>query len=357
MALSVGWIPFLAPVLALEVAVVWVYFLSSWIKRWCGCEVLQFGGSKGNPLASAGLLYPLNPAEEEEEGEGGPTKLKQQLFPTVKFDATFGSMSPAGQKLLLLSRLGSFIFFLSVGVVYNAVDAGDFNLHFFTNWNVLLVTTYFACAFICSVVGFCECTFEFKARGGSGEVGWSSIHATAGVALNFLFELTGSTAFLITTVNFTLLSPELSLMNVSCHLATTCAFLLEMFLTRMRVNPNHLPFCLLWYVAYMAVIWPWVILEGGCGCGDGGHGIWPYPFLAVDTPLCFLWYSGLLIMAAMFYGVWWGLDQLKARLHDRFAISFQHNLKIVQENRAVEFLDQVSPFGPKQLGRPSSQLA
>ena len=347
-----GWLPYLVPVLVIEISCVFVYFLWPQIKRSCNKDKFTWG-RKTN--VDQGLLRPLNNFDGlglsgigGGETAVGTTADVGRIFPPVHFEETYLSVTPCFQYLLLCTRMASFVFFVSIGIAYNVVSEGNFDMHFFTNWNVLLVTFYFTLALSCSVLGYWDCCAPKYGPTG----GWSPTHQRVAVVLNFLFELTGSTAFLITTVNFSLLDPEMTLENVACHLATTAAFLAEMFLSKFRVTPIHYPFVLLWYVLYMCVIWPWVLTE----TPSGNDADWPYPFLSLTDWACFLWYSGLLLGSGFFFALWSSLAVIKQKLHASYIQSLELRLKEMHDNRAVAFLEQVNPYGAR-AGIRGSELA
>jgi hypothetical protein len=79
-----------------------------------------------------------------------------------------------------------------------------------------------------------------------------------------------------------------------------------MFINGFYVDPLHIIFNLIWAAMFCAFIWPYVYF------GMLDH--WPYPFLDTGSPACFGWYSGLIIGNFIFWGLWWGLFQLKKRL-------------------------------------------
>jgi len=240
---------------------------------------------------------------------------------------------------LVFTRVCAFIFFLGVGVAYNTVDSGgDFDLKYFTNWNVLLITLYFTVALSCCLIACCTTKPQAYQK-----------RSQLSTIVLLLFEVAGSTAPLITVVNFTLLEDAMSLMNVTCHLVTSCCLLAEMLLNKLTVNFEHYPFVLAWFVAYMVTIWPLVL--------TGRVSEWPYPFLALDDWDCFFWYSGLIVASLFFYSFWYWVSVLKCRFHafieQRSVLKAQAEI----EDLSVAFLEQVHPYAntnSRSVRRPSA---
>jgi hypothetical protein len=262
----------------------------------------------------------------EEDGTEGP------LFPPIPFQLVYSSPNKTMKFLMLFTRFVSLSFFVSIGIGYNTMasdDGPDYQLKYFTNWNVLLVSFYYLLAFSASMLG---CCFE---KSHEETDGWSDVPRAMAMILHILYEVAGSTAFLVTTVDFSLLDPRFYLLNVACHFATTLSFLVEAMLTKMTVRWDHYPIALWWYIAYVVVIWPVVLT------GKVVH--WPYDFLDMSTSDSLIWYTALVAGTFIFYALWYWVNRLKHALHRNIAQSKEDRLKRINEERAVAFLNRAAP--------------
>lgn len=326
------WLPYLAPLLFVEVAIIFLVFF---YKR--HCKIVRCCGSTENNsnggLAEMGTLNtPLVFADtynSEDNWNIAHSQESPDLFTPLPFQSTYTSIDMPCQMLLLFTRLASFVFFVAIGVGLNTVDQhNDYDLKFFTNWNVLLVSLYFTIALIASILGVCR---------GNTDDGWSKIYRRFAILIHVMFEIAGSTALLVTTVNFSLLDSDLFFWNVVCHLVTSAALVVEALLNQLRVRYDHYPLVLLWYVLYLITIWPLVV--------TGRVEVWPYPFLALDSWECMLWYTGLILASLFFYTIWWGLSLFKLRIHASIALAAELRKKQRTEELAVTFLNEAAPYG------------
>jgi hypothetical protein len=123
--------------------------------------------------------------------------------------------------------------------------------------------------------------------------------------VHIIFEVAGSTALMITVVDFTLLSAEFKFWNLVAHFFTSISFLIELSLNAMGVRLHDLSYCSVWSISYLAIIWPIVAF----GVRD-----WPYGFLKVDSWSCILWYNALFVGNLLFFLLFYKLGAIKERL-------------------------------------------
>lgn len=232
----------------------------------------------------------------------------------IKFSDTYTSYGPLTQKLLLFTRLSSFIYFSCASLLVDNIVHHDWDFHYFTTWNLYLLSTFYLLAFSASVIGLCSQGKYAKA---------SPPRRKLGMAVHMLYELSGSAAFLVTVVAYTLLDHSFSFWNMSIHLITSGCSLLELLLNHMPVFPVHCLLNVLWAGTYLIFIWAMVTT----GVVDG----WPYPFLATDTSSCFLWYSGMLVGCVGFYFMFEEMSRFKLRCHDSYLQSHEQNAEREQE--------------------------
>ena len=76
----------------------------------------------------------------------------------------------------------------------------------------------------------------------------------------------------------------------------------------MDVRMDHLPFNLSWLFLFLIFIWPVVIMGHISG--------WPYEFLALDRPICYAWYSGLVFVHIQCYIVFYAICRLRDFLRE-----------------------------------------
>lgn len=228
----------------------------------------------------------------------GVTDLSVHDDLVITFTHTYQSFGEgnAWTIFLCLFRFGAFSYFLGVSWIWNYINSNGEAYYFFTTWNIELMTVYYFLAFVCSVLGL------------------SSIYDVANPielrnltkAVHKLFQVCAPCTLFVTTVAFTFLNPEFKFWNVSVHFVTLCSFLVEMSLNSMTINRYDMVLPLLWAFLYVLFIWP-MVMTSTVRTG------WPYAFLALNTPLCFLWYSGLFLVLMVFYMVWYVLSVLKLK--------------------------------------------
>ena len=319
MAPEFTYLPYLIPMLLAEVILL---VLISWSPFFCKRGSPFAATARGHLIHKPLLSISFLNQEDVHIITDGGDEAALQLLPPIPFHSTFSSVNDTFTRILLLTRFVSCIFFLGIGIVWNTIDNDDdmFDLKYFTNWNILLVSLYFILALITSTLG------------ASSKSENAVEHRYLSQFLFITFEVVGSTAFLITVVNFSLLDSNIGhFFNTVCHFATSASLLLEMLLNRMRVRLAHYPFMLLWFLSYLCVIWPCVV--------TGRVTNWPYDFLATDTPACFLWYSGLLLLTTIFFGAWFALSKLKNALHSVIEKREKLMVQNTHEERAIAFLN------------------
>jgi hypothetical protein len=86
---------------------------------------------------------------------------------------------------------------------------------------------------------------------------------------------------LVTVVAFTFLNSEFSENNTEIHFANTVAVLVELAQNNFYARLEYLPVVLLWPMVFMIVNWALV--------GSGEEESWPYTFLDLSSPSCFVW--------------------------------------------------------------------
>ncbi len=166
--------------------------------------------------------------------------------------------------------------------------------YFFTDWNLELLSIYYALAFTVSVIGL---VYE------KDDVEWSRITRLLGSTVHVLFAVTGATAMLVTVVAFSLLNPAFSFWNATVHFSTTLSLLWEMYMNGMYVRFDFYAYDVSWAGLYLIFIWPVV--------ATGIKQTWPYNFLDVSTWTCFLWYSALLLVHFLFFSLWYSFSRFK----------------------------------------------
>lgn len=218
---------------------------------------------------------------------------------------------------LLFWRLASFVFFFGITFLWNFVKENGDNAHFFTYWNIDLITAYYFLVLIASFIGIInDSKFEqhrqqHPSHSDSSETQssfWSDSVTRFGYTVQILYEITGSTAFFITVVNFITLNPVFHFWNVNVHFMTSMSILVELGLNQMAVRWEHVLFTIYWALMYLIFIWPLVAMED---IHD-----WPYFFLNAETAAVFPWYAGLIVALILFYYVFWGISYLKERIID-----------------------------------------
>jgi hypothetical protein len=238
------------------------------------------------------------------------------------FHCTYNSVNPyGGSYFLLFTRLLSFGYICGISGLWNFIRNDWDNLFYFTHWNVIMISVYYACAIVASLIGI-SFRSKLNSRSVSADGHWLTVEAPAADSLppvaeegwsvhvqrlnciiQVLFEVAGASALFVTVVAFVLLNPKFEFWNVSDHFVTSCTFLAEMAQNCMVVRWQHLLLHFLWPMAYLVYIWPAV--------GFGAVTNWPYDFLSTANAGCFVWYTMLFLGDALFYYIWYSLSRLK----------------------------------------------
>lgn len=243
----------------------------------------------------------------------------QAYFAVLPFQFTYQSLNPYGGRLLLLiTRLMSLGYIFGIPGLWNFINHDFNNLFYFTHWNILMISTYYACAISSSVIGF---LYNQKLRSGSGvadnswmavespistpedDVFWSAHVKRLGFVIQILFEVAGGSALFVTVVAFSFLNPNFEFWNVSDHFVTSMTFLVEMAQNTMIIRWHHVLLNMFWAMLYLFYIWPAV--------GSGAVTDWPYSFLNTANAGCFGWYFMLFFGNAVFYTLWYSLSRVK----------------------------------------------
>ena len=237
------------------------------------------------------------------------------LCESFKFEDTYESFKPILKYALLVTRFMSFAYILGVSVISNYVITGNFKWFYFTLWNVELLSFYYFLALICSTIGI----FHSPRRSASDvivnlddgaksteSVVWSVHIVRLGKITHILFEVCSGTAVLVTVINFGILNRDFSFWNTTSHLAPLLSLLLELSLNNMYLRVDHYIYNISWALLYLIFVWPLVALEN--------ISFWPYPFLAVDTSYCYLFYTILVVLDILFYFIFYSISFLKDML-------------------------------------------
>jgi hypothetical protein len=244
------------------------------------------------------------------------------IMDPFNFETTFLSYGVWTERLLLFNRVLSFGYLCGVGVWFRAqlqeIRLQNVGWEFFTSWNLYMLSLYYLLAIICSCIGQQTRRRNGQQVGEETRNAWSGWCRALGCTVYLLYEVLGATAFMVTTVAFTLLDPNPTFWNCTFHLATTISIILELLLNKMTVTFMHFPFGLTWALVYTSFIWLAVWL--------GAVPQWPYMFLDTSSPLCFLWYSGLVMCFIFYYCLFAAVSQRKMRYHEAY-------LRVLEENK------------------------
>eukprot|EP01035_Chromulina_nebulosa_P028005 gene28005-36900_t len=209
--------------------------------------------------------------------------------------------------LLAIARLTFFGYFAGVGTINIYVSTRGAKWIYFTEWNLILISIFYLIASIHSIVGLYS-EFVHKLECTEYSISRKLCHA-----VQILFEVGASTAFFITTVNFILLNPKFEFINVTEHFVTSLSFLVDASLNSLPVYVEHVWISITWLVVYVIYAWGMV--------GSGTLRNWPYGFLEVEDPYCFMWYNILLVVALVFYGLLLLIDYSKRQLLTHFDLN------------------------------------
>jgi hypothetical protein len=186
-----------------------------------------------------------------------------QRFQIRSIYLTSFSKSFTASMLLLLFRIGSFLYFVGNNVVYNFVNGVSKNyifLIYFTNWNVLLICVYFLFVSIASLTVLINDYQPISTFQGDSIIYLKSFC----YFVNIILEVTGGTAFLVTVLDFIYLNPSFHYWNASLHFANSMFLLAELILSRLVVRLDHFSFLINWPMLYLGNISYYYLLFSKC---------------------------------------------------------------------------------------------
>lgn len=235
------------------------------------------------------------------------------------------SLSDLNASLLLCYRLPFAIYFWVLFILL-FTEGHTKAWFYFTDWNVVLVASYFSFATCCSAIGLGTKRRNSPeqllgdvevADAGSSDVSASASPSpsalaspssgyknTLGNCTQILFEVAVTTAFFITVINFMFLDARVSFFNFSQHLVTSVTLAAEMCINSLIIRLEHIVFLLVW--VYLYVVFVWVVV------GSRLVENFPYFFLNVDSPACFAWYPVLFLFVCIFFVIVDRLSRLKS---------------------------------------------
>jgi hypothetical protein len=256
-------------------------------------------------------------------GAESSNNLSATPFWKFKFEDSFESFHPLLKYVLIGTRLQSLGYILCVSVIGNYVAVGGFQWFYFTLWNVELLSIYYILALTCSILGLfwkpAPVAIERRRivtdNRDESEVTpnrtptWSPSILVLGSFTHILFEVCGGTAVLVTVVNFSLINSDFSFWNATSHFVPLLTLVIELCLNNMYLRVDHYVFNISWAWLYLIFVWPLVVTRR--------INFWPYPFLALDTPSCYLLYTLLIIGNIVSYFFFYGLSTLKHYLRNK----------------------------------------
>ena len=225
--------------------------------------------------------------------------------PTV--EAVAGTSSASRSRLLCSFRLAVFAWQLTViasHVIQRACIQHDpqwpFMFAFFTIWNYLLQTTWWALASMASLAAI-----------------WSLGGPASRLRLivHVLLSVCVPAAILVSVVLWCVLLPvdamhvpslahrELNAFSYNMHAINTLCLLVECALNRMLLHPAALPLLICWACLYMATCW----------LQQAYTGFWPYFFMSTASWSAVGWYALLILLHVASFGLVALGSRLKAR--------------------------------------------
>lgn len=270
-------------------------------------------------------LYAVQERKRAEAAQSGAVALRpkkrtllEMYFGMLPFQYTYASLNVYGGNLLLLcTRIASFCYIFGLSGLWNFTRNHWDNLYFFTLWNVLMISVYYAMAIISSIIGLLYHA-DYASNTATGiENSWMAVDAppTAekkywsdhvqrlSFCMQILFQVAGASAMFVTVIAFSFLDPDFGFWNVSAHFVTSLTFITEMSQNSLIIRWHHVVINMLWAIIYLLYIWPAV--------ATGQVTDWPYGFLDTGSPGCFAWYFALFFFNVIFYLVWYYLSRAK----------------------------------------------
>ena len=231
------------------------------------------------------------------------------------FDAMTVSALGKGCKFFLMcSRVVGLIFFFTASIMINIVR-DNHGLFYFTNWNSILVTVFYAAATVSSLLSVYAKHQKNRLFNTNVQIKWSYSIRCLGLLTHMLFEITGASSMFVMIFDFYYQRENntdmMSLLNFVRAL-TVCALVFEMFLNHINVRFDQYPACIAWTMVYLLFVWPAVFV--------GIMQKWPYFLLKTDTAMCFGYYFLIFILNFGCYFLWWFLYKVKKTIYIHYSI-------------------------------------
>ena len=272
--------------------------------------------------------YPLERAPSSKQYVDVATSSLENIFPNAN-------------NLLFSWRIFCFLWFFCFAImgkwIYDAADTGkDPGYWYFTNWNLILLGIYFLVTLLCTL------QYRIDSRGGAdndvvsptlpswwGPTARSRLVQLCGV----MHDVAGANAIFVTVVALGILDPSPNFWNLTNHLSNTLFMFVELALNKLQARHDNYIWSISW--AFVYVCFAWIIVYSGVRKT-------PYFFLkTVDEPGAFGWYTGLLMLNALFFWFWvWICRKSKELVHRQYDVKTTEGATLV-ELSAIELTNEV----------------
>jgi hypothetical protein len=207
---------------------------------------------------------------------------------------------------LLVFRLVAFGWLGILGMITHFA-LYPYGWHYYTNWNIILISFYFLMASITSILqvtpyGQSTTPTPSSSATTSGMIVRAKAMARLGQTSGACFGFVASSALMVTVLNYMLLSANGKFWNTVLHGTQTILITMEMCVNDIQINRQEVVLAVSWPMLYVVFIWP-VVAEGVKE--------WPYFFVEVGRSSAFVWYHILFLLSIIFFLLTLGIDYIK----------------------------------------------
>lgn len=250
----------------------------------------------------------------------GYAETGRELFILYDVERSYRSFDYYTDYILLTTRFISFVYLVSIPIVYGTIFYEDFgyNVWFsFQLWNCGLAALYFFLAFSNSFIGLLlpEETKLCLRPGLSSSSSSSSLSTDIpeihyiwyAYCMQIIFSVVGATSAFIVTLYYDV---SATLLDVSITYSPFIFFTVELIYSKYTVRFND--YWIVFVYLFLYIFTDWIIVA------KGEQDYFVLPALELSSSYSLLQYFYVILLNYLVYGVWWSLSDVMWDVHSFF---------------------------------------